>query len=251
MHEVCGDRRRGRFEQSNRYANALAWHNPCTASCMQRKTLTVSSKPDVVSEPALPAAPIRVMLVDESPERTAMLKTSLESSGYEVVEALATSLELIAAVEQSRPEVIIIDVDSPSRDVLEGLSVMGRDHPRPVVMFANDDDTQTIRAATRAGVSAYVVDGLVPSRVKTIIDVARARFEEHQAELASLREALQDTQQRLAERKLVDRAKGILMQRKQLSEEAAYRELRELAMRRKLRIGDAARLLIEAADLLA
>jgi response regulator NasT len=221
---------------------------------MQRKTISVRPKPNAVSGPApvvVPdAAPIRVMLVDESPERTVILKTSLESGGYEVVAALATSLELIAAVEQHRPAVIIIDVDSPSRDVLEGLGMMGRNHPRPVVMFANDDDTQTIRAATRAGVSAYVVDGLVPSRVNTIIDVARARFEEHQAQLASLREALQETQQRLAERKLVDKAKGILMQRKQLGEDAAYRELRELAMRRKLRIGDAARLLIEAADLL-
>ena len=146
-----------------------------------------------------------------------------------------------------RPDVIIIDTESPSRDVLEHIVVVSRDQPRPIVMFARDDAIETIREVTRAGVAAYVVDGLDAARVKPIIDAACARFEAFQA----LREELAATQALLAERKVIERAKGLLMKAKGLDEEAAYAQLRRLAMSRGKRLAELAQSLVDAADLLA
>ena len=119
---------------------------------------------------------MRVLIVDESPERAAVLREGLERAGYEVAAALAAPIELLRAVEQVRPDVIIIDTDSPSRDVLEHVVIISRDEPRPIVMFSSDDAPDSIRDAVRAGVSAYVVDGLDAARVKSIVEVAVARF---------------------------------------------------------------------------
>jgi response regulator NasT len=144
------------------------------------------------------------------------------------------------------PDVIVIDTESPSRDVLEHLVVMSQHTPRPVVMFASDGAVETIREAVRAGVSAYVVDGLDPARVRPIVDAAVARFEE----LQGLREQLAEANLRLDERKLIERAKGILMKARGLDEEEAYRALRRMAMDKNRRIGEVARNVIEMADLL-
>jgi response regulator NasT len=111
--------------------------------------------------------PMRVLIVDESPGRAAVLREGLERAGYEVAAALAAPIELLRAVEQVRPDVIIIDTDSPSRDVLEHVVIISRDQPRPIVMFSSDDAPDTIRDAMRAGVSAYIVDGLDAARVKS------------------------------------------------------------------------------------
>src|SRR2546422_2412135 len=119
--------------------------------------------------------PMRVLIVDESPQRSAVLREGLERAGYEVAAALSAPIELLRAVEQVRPDVIIIDTDSPSRDVLEHVVIISRDEPRPIVMFSSDDAPDTIRDAVRAGVSAYVVDGLDAARVKSIVEVAVAR----------------------------------------------------------------------------
>jgi len=159
---------------------------------------------------------------------------------------LSSSLELQDAVERLAPDVIIIDTESPSRDSLEHLCVMGRDRPRPIVMFADDDDAATIREAVRAGVSAYVVDGLEPERVKAIVDVACARFEEFQR----LRSELAEANRKLSERKLVERAKGLLMKARGVSEDEAYQLLRSLAMNRGKRLGDVAQDVIAAVELL-
>jgi len=105
---------------------------------------------------------MRVLIIDESPERIAVLREGLEGAGYEVAAALASPLELLRAVETMKPDVIIIDTESPSRDVLEHVVLITRDQPRPIVMFASDDAPETIRKAVRAGVSAYIVDGLDP-----------------------------------------------------------------------------------------
>jgi response regulator NasT len=188
----------------------------------------------------------RVLVVDESPERGAVLRDGLEDAGYVVAGILSSPLELLEAVERLAPDVIIIDTDSPSRDVLEHLCVMGRDRPRPIVMFASDDDAATIREAVRAGVSAYVVDGLEPERVKTIVEVACARFEEFQR----LRTELADANLRLSERKLVERAKGLLMKERGVDEQEAYQLLRTAAMNRGKRIGDIAQDVIAAVELL-
>jgi response regulator NasT len=189
---------------------------------------------------------MRVLIVDESPERTAVLREGLERAGYEVVAALASPIELLRAVDEMRPDVIIIDTDSPSRDVLEHVVVISRDEPRPIVMFSSDDAPDAIREAVRAGVSAYVVDGLDPARVKSIVEVAVARFGEHQR----LRAELSEANLRLSERKLVERAKGILMKSRGVSEDEAYQALRRMAMDRGKRLGEIAQQLIDMADLL-
>jgi len=189
---------------------------------------------------------MRVLIVDESPERTAVLREGLERAGYEVAAALAAPIELLRAVEELKPEVIIIDTESPSRDVLEHVVMISRDEPRPIVMFSSDDAPDTIRDAVRAGVSAYVVDGLDAVRIKSIVEVAVARFDEHQR----LRAELVEANLKLSERKLVERAKGILVKSRGMGEDEAYRMLRRMAMDRGKRLGEIAQQVIEMAGLL-
>jgi response regulator NasT len=189
---------------------------------------------------------MRVLVVDESAERAELVRGALLRAGYEVTATLSSPVALLKTIEELQPDVIVIDTESPSRDVLEHLVVMTRHTPRPVVMFATDGAPETIRAATRAGVSAYVVDGLDKRRIKAIVDAAVARFEE----LQQLREQLAEANLRLDERKLVERAKGILMKTRGLDEEGAYRALRRMAMDKNRRIGEVARGVIELAELL-
>jgi response regulator NasT len=189
---------------------------------------------------------MRVLVVDESPERADILRDGLRRAGYEVSASLSSPVSLLATIEQLKPDVIVIDTESPSRDVLEHLVVLTQHTPRPVVMFSSDGAPETIREAVRAGVSAYVVDGLDPNRIRAIVDVAIAQFEDFQR----LREELAQANLKLAERKLVERAKGLLMKRRSLDEQAAYALLRKFAMDRKLRLGEVAQQLIDAADLL-
>ncbi len=189
---------------------------------------------------------MRVLVVDESPERAEVLRDGLRRAGYEVTASLSSPLALLKTIEELQPDVIVIDTESPSRDVLEHLVVMSQHTPRPVVMFATDGAPEVIRQAVRAGVSAYVVDGLDAARVKAVIDVAVARFEDFQR----LREELAEANLKLSERKLVERAKGILMKTRGLDEESAYSLLRKAAMDKKLRLGEIAQQLIDAAELL-
>lgn len=186
------------------------------------------------------------MLVDDDRDRLALLRGALVSSGHEVIAEVSTGSDLSSAVSRHQPDVVLIDVDAPSRDTLESLGRISRDRPRPIVLFANKSDIETTRRAIRAGVSAYVVDGLSASRLKSVIEVAIARFDEHQA----LKRELEETKIRLADRRDIDRAKGVLMQRRNLSENDAYELLRRMAMDRNLKLGDAARALLAAADLI-
>lgn len=190
--------------------------------------------------------PMRVMLVDDDPARIAALEMPLRALGHEVVATVVTTADLQAAVRRYQPDVILIDVDAPSRDTLESLDQVSRDQPRPIVLFASQSDPETIRRAVRAGVSSYVVDGLNPARLKPILEVAIARFQEFQA----LHRELEETRIKLADRKDIERAKGLLMKRRGLDENAAHEMLRSMAMDRNLKLGDAARALIAAADLL-
>jgi two-component system, response regulator / RNA-binding antiterminator len=189
---------------------------------------------------------VRVLVVDESRERVDILRDGLRRAGYEVSASLSSPVALLKTIEELQPDVIVIDTDSPSRDVLEHLVVMSQHTPRPVVMFATDGAPETIRDAVRAGVSAYVVDGLDRNRIKAIVDVAVARFEDFQR----LRDQLAEANLKLSERKLVERAKGLLMKSRKLDEEAAYALLRKFAMDRKLKLAEVARQVIDAADLL-
>ena len=190
---------------------------------------------------------LKVMLVDDTLERVQTLRLALAQAGCEVIEHAGSTVDLHRRVAAIKPDVIIIDTDSPDRDTIENLCVISRDEPRPVVMFTHDDDSTKIREAVRAGVSAYVVDGLSLERVKPIIDVAIARFEQFQA----LRQELAQNEEKLAERKVVERAKGILMKGRNLSEDEAYRALRQQAMDNNTRLGDVARQVIALAGLLS
>ena len=145
---------------------------------------------------------MRVLVVDESRGRGRVLRAALEEAGYEVVVSRGAPLALLEHVARVQPDVIVIDTESPTRDVLEHLVVMGREQPRPIVMFSADAAQDTIRAAVRAGVAAYVVDGLDPGRVRSIVEVACARFEAYQR----LRDELAETRHKLSERTLVERA---------------------------------------------
>ena len=189
---------------------------------------------------------MRVLVVDESDERAALLREALTAAGHEVAASLSSPLELLRAVDALKPDVIVIDTESPTRDVLEHVVIVSRASPRPIVMFANDAGGAAIRDAVRAGVSAYIVDGLDSSRVNSIVEVACARFEEYQ----KLKIELAEANLKLSERKLVERAKGLLMQSRGLSEDEAYHALRKLAMTKKMRLGEIAQQVIESAELL-
>ncbi len=190
---------------------------------------------------------LKVMLVDENLERSAPLRQYLIEAGYNVVGHLSDTADLNKAVAQLQPEVIIIDTESPSRDTLEHICVVSRDDPRPIVMFAHDGEIEKIRAATRAGVSAYIVGDLESRRLQPILNAAMVHFEEYQA----LKNELETASAKLAERKTIDRAKGILMKRRGLDEDEAYQFLRKQAMQRGMKMGDIAKQVIEAAELLA
>jgi len=190
---------------------------------------------------------ITVLIVDHTPTRASALQAALAAmAGIRIVCTLDSPLELHARVAEFRPDVVLIDTESPSRDVLEQLAVMNAAAPRPVVMFSDDAGDQPIREAIRAGVSAYIVDGLAPGRLHPIMRVAMERFDKEQR----LRAELEDTKEKLASRKVIERAKGILMKQRGISEDEAFAMLREHAMARGLKLGDAAKQVIDIASLL-
>jgi response regulator NasT len=191
------------------------------------------------------AAPLRVMLVDDDLERRALVAGALHGAGLAVVAELGTADGLLRAVAGCTPDVVIIDLESPDRDILENMRCLSRDNPHPVVMFATSSDSHAIREAIEAGVSAYVVDGLSPGRVRSVVEVAVARFRQY----ASLQRELAEARTSLAQRKLIDRAKGILMARGRRSESEAYHALRKLAMDQNKTIADIAQGVIDTAEL--
>lgn len=189
---------------------------------------------------------LRVMLVDDDQTRLAMMEQALVAEGHVIVVRLDAQADLLAGVTLHQPDVIFIDVDAPSRDTLESLGQINRERPRPIVLFAARSDAETAHRAVHAGVSAYVVDGLHPTRLSALLDVAIARFEVHQA----LSRELLAANARLADQRDIEKAKGLLMKRRKIDEEEAYGMLRKMAMDRKQRIGDYARLLLAASDVL-
>ena len=190
---------------------------------------------------------LKVMIVDEVVERAEVLQQALAQAGYEVVAYMPSTFDLHRQVGAVKPDIVIIDTDSPDRDTLENLIVLSRDDPRPIVMFTHDGDSEKIRAATQAGVSAYVVDGMAAERIGPIIDAAVARFDQYYA----LKREFDEIEEQLADRKIIERAKGILMKSRGLSEDDAYRALRKRAMENNSRLVDVARQLVAVAGLLA
>ncbi|WP_035059863.1 ANTAR domain-containing response regulator [Andreprevotia chitinilytica] len=189
---------------------------------------------------------LRILLVNDTDKPIGELRQALASHGFEVLAVVGSPHALLAAVEGQRPDVVIIDTESPSRDTLEQLSVMNAAAPRPVVMFSADANQQLIRAAVGAGVTTYLVEGIAPEKIAPIVDVALARF----AEESRLRQKLAEVEQKLSDRKLIDRAKGILMDKRQMTEAVAYETLRTQAMKQGSKLVDVARQIIAMADLL-
>lgn len=189
---------------------------------------------------------LRVLLVNDTDKPIADLREALLAVGYEVLPHPVAAAGLLKAVQGQQPDVIILDVDSPSRDMLEQLAMLHREAPKPVVMFATDGDDRLIRDALGAGVAAYIVDGLAPARLAPILRVAMARFEQQ----SHVRQKLDDLEQQLRDRKDIDRAKGLLMDKRNMSEAEAYAALRQQAMKQGIRLADVARRIIAMADLL-
>ncbi|WP_199232382.1 ANTAR domain-containing response regulator [Rubrivivax albus] len=195
---------------------------------------------------AEPAA-LRVLLVDDGAHRVGQIQDELAQQGHVVVGVVDSAVALHDAVLRLRPDVVIVDADSPSRDTLEHLATLSAQLPRPVVVFAEDEADDPMRRAMAAGVSAYVVAGLQARRIAPVLRVAIARFEQE----ALLRRQLLEAQAALGARKQVERAKGILMRTRGIGEDEAYKLLRKLAMDRGSKLEQVADQVIAAADLLA
>lgn len=187
-------------------------------------------------------------------ERSRCLRIGLLECGFNLVAVLPADTFLHERLQQLQPDMIIVDAESDARDALEHVVFATRDDRRPIVMFTNDNDTSHVRDAVAAGVSAYVVAGLSPERIRPILDVAMARFQYEQGlrqQLADTRSELDQRTAELQERKVIDRAKGLLMQRQGLSEQQAYDKLRKTAMDKNLRLAEVAQRMLDVADLLA
>lgn len=172
------------------------------------------------------------MLVDDQPERSAMVEKVLTDAGFNVISAIPSCTGLLFQMEQHQPDIILIDLDSPDRDVLDSLTIINTHNPKPVVMFSREDDPDFISKAVQSGVTAYQLDSINPAKVKPVIDLAMAQFKAFQ----SLREELDSAKTQLADRKIIERAKGLLMRIHKVDEEDAYATLRSLAMENNQRL---------------
>ena len=195
-------------------------------------------RPNAVScfSPAPVTKALSVLLIDDNPARAEIVESGLRDAGYVLLDRLEGTYDLLARVETLKPDVIVVSIDSPSRDAIEDLRRTTEKQPRPIALFADRSDPATIAAAMEAGVSAYVVKGLAQDRVQSVVDVAVAHFNRYH----TMREELDRARLSLVERKTVDRAKGLLMEQKGIAEEAAYKLLRKLAMDQNKRIGEVA-----------
>src|ERR1700754_3698973 len=191
-------------------------------------------------------ASLKIVIVDEMPVRSAILEDGLREAGFVHVVRIEKTTNLLARVYTIDPDVILIDLENPSRDVLEQMFQLSRVVRRPVAMFVDQSDSGMIQASVDAGVSAYIVDGLKKERVKPILDLCVSRFNA----FARLQDELDRTRTALEERKVIDRAKGILMKLKGLTEEEAYVLMRSTSMREKKKIGEIAQSILTASELL-
>jgi response regulator NasT len=189
---------------------------------------------------------LKIVIVDKNPIRAAILEDGLREAGHVHVMRIDETSHLLARIYSLDPDVILIDLENPSRDVLEQMFQMSRVVKRPIAMFVDQSDAASIEAAVDAGVSAYIVGGLHKDRIKNILDLCISRFNA----FARLQDELDRTRTALEERKVIDRAKGILMNAKHLSEDAAYALLRKTAMNENKKIAEVAQSVVTAAELL-
>ncbi|MDE3735461.1 MULTISPECIES: ANTAR domain-containing response regulator [Pseudomonas] len=189
---------------------------------------------------------LRILLINDTAKKVGRLKAALVEAGFEVIDESGLTIDLPARVEAIRPDVVLIDTESPGRDVMEQVVMVTRDQPRPIVMFTDEHDPKVMRQAIQAGVSAYIVEGIQTDRLQPILDVAMARFESDQA----LRAQLTVRDQQLAERKRIELAKGLLMKMKNCNEEDAYTLMRRQAMSRQQKLIQVAEQIIAMHDML-
>lgn len=198
----------------------------------------------IISDPALVSDGDEQAQANE--ERSRLLRIGLLEAGYNLVATLPADVFLTERLAQLQADMVIVDAESDARDALEHVVMATRDERRPIVMFTNDSDTRPMNEAVAAGVTAYIVAGLAPERIHPILTVALARFKHEQALLAELDSARSE----LSERKLIDRAKGLLMQRQGLNEQEAYVRMRKTAMNKGVKLAEIAQQMIEMAELL-
>lgn len=188
---------------------------------------------------------LQVMLVDEGNARTELLIVSLINEGFAIAGRVNCGGDLITGIQQYNPDVLLIDMESPDDAIFEQLVTVSNECAKPVVFFADKGETKIINKAVKAGVGAFIVDGLTNRKLKPVIELSIARFNE----MRTLYSELSETKTKLEERKIVERAKGILMDRKNVSEETAYQSLRKLAMEKNKKLIDVARSTIELSEL--
>lgn len=185
---------------------------------------------------------VRVLIVDAQPSRSERLEAALREAGFDVLATVDEHDDLSARVEEQEPDAVIADARLPSRDTLEDLGQLGRRYPRPMIMMAQREAPEMTREAARLGVSAYVVDGIAPAVMRSLVDMAIEHCQAHR----QLRSELSRTQQALEERKAIDRAKCLVMERHGVGEQSAYRRLRKMAMDRRVSLSDLAHELLWA-----
>jgi response regulator NasT len=189
---------------------------------------------------------LRIVIIDDSGLRATVLEEGLREAGYEDIHLVPPHGAFVAKLERIAPDVVLMDLGSPSRDTLEEMLVVSRALAKPIAMFVDQSDADMIGAAIDAGVSAYVVDGLRKDRVKPILDLAIRRFNA----FSRMQSELEEAKTALAERRTIDRAKAILMDSRGMSEADAYALLRTTAMNQGRRIAEVAEALITASSLL-
>lgn len=191
-------------------------------------------------------ADLTILVIDENRIRASIIEEGLREAGHENVTVIHEVQGVARIIETTEPDVIVIDIENPNRDMMEHLFQLTRTVARPIAMFVDRSDTASIEAAVEAGVSAYVVDGLKKERVKPILDMAVSRFNAFN----KLRQELAEAKSALEERKTIERAKGILMKMRGLSEEEAFTLLRQTAMNEKKKLSEIAQSVVTAAGLL-
>jgi two-component system, response regulator / RNA-binding antiterminator len=189
---------------------------------------------------------LAILVIDENRIRASIIEAGLRETGHDNVTIVHDIAGVAGIIAEANPDVIVIDLENPNRDVLENVFQLSRAVKRPVAMFVDRSDRASIEAAVEAGVSAYVVDGLKQERVKPILDMAISRFNA----FSRLSRELEEARSQLENRKLIERAKGVLMKSRGLSEEEAYGLLRKTAMNQNRKIADIAQSLVTAAGLL-
>lgn len=189
---------------------------------------------------------LRILLINDTAKKVGRLRSALIEAGFEVVDESGLTVDLPARVAAVRPDVVLIDSESPGRDVMEQVCLLSRDQPHPIVMFTDEHDPKVMRQAIQSGVSAYIVEGIHAQRLQPILDVAMARFESDQA----LRAQLNARDQQMAERKRIELAKGLLMKMRQCNEEEAYTLMRRQAMSKQQKLIQVAEQIISMHEML-